>query len=156
MFARAAAAVPESPARSAGRRDKAPNATRHASRDLCSIASISRSRYPPSRLPTSCCPRRRREARKFARAIQSERYAGLGNGTLLEEVASPEPAGLVLLRDATDALSLSACGYHCTLTVARTLADLNGAEQVGRIHIAEALSRRDAVCAPQLPLNHLI
>src|SRR6185437_2744327 len=88
----------------------------------------------------------------LARAIQSERFAGLGcqrirtnaecDGTLLEEVASPESAGLTLLRDAADALSLSARGYHRTLRVARTLADLDGAEQVGRIHIAEALSYR--------------
>jgi magnesium chelatase family protein len=88
----------------------------------------------------------------LARSIQSERYAGLGcqrirtnaecDGTLLEEVASPEAAGLTLLRDAADALSLSARGYHRTLRVARTLADLDGAEQVGRIHIAEALSYR--------------
>ena len=88
----------------------------------------------------------------LARAIQSERFAGLGcqrirtnaecDGALLEEVASPEPAGLTLLRDAADALSLSARGYHRTLRVARTLADLDGAEQVGRIHIAEALSYR--------------
>ena len=88
----------------------------------------------------------------LARAIQSERFAGLGclrirtdaecDGALLEEVASPEPAGLTLLRDTADALSLSARGYHRTLRVARTLADLGGAEQVGRIHIAEALSYR--------------
>jgi magnesium chelatase family protein len=88
----------------------------------------------------------------LARAIQSERFAGLGcqrirtnaecDGTLLEEVASPESAGLTLLRDAADALSLSARGYHRALRVARTLADLDGAEQVGRIHIAEALSYR--------------
>jgi magnesium chelatase family protein len=88
----------------------------------------------------------------LARAIQSERFAGLGcqrirtnaecDGTLLEEVASPESAGLTLLRDAADALSLSPRGYHRTLRVARTLADLDGAEQVGRIHIAEALSYR--------------
>jgi len=67
----------------------------------------------------------------LARSIQSERYARLGcqrirtnaecDGTLLEEVASPEPAGLTLLRDAVDALALSARGYHRTLRVARTL-----------------------------------
>ncbi len=88
----------------------------------------------------------------LARQIQSERYAALGcqrirtnaecDGTLLEEVASPEPAGLALLREAADALALSARGYHRTLRVARTLADLDGAAQVGRIHVAEALSYR--------------
>ena len=43
---------------------------------------------------------------------------------------------------AADTLQLSARGYHRTLKVARTLADLDAIEQVGRIHIAEALSYR--------------
>ena len=38
--------------------------------------------------------------------------------------------------------SLSARGYHRVLKVARTLADLDGAETVGRIHLAEALAYR--------------
>jgi magnesium chelatase family protein len=37
---------------------------------------------------------------------------------------------------------LSARGYHRVLRVARTLADLDGAEKVGRVHLAEALSYR--------------
>lgn len=37
---------------------------------------------------------------------------------------------------------LSTRGYHRTLRVARTLADLDGEEKVARIHIAEALSYR--------------
>jgi hypothetical protein len=39
-------------------------------------------------------------------------------------------------------LGLSARGYHRTLRVARTLADLDGEEAVARVHIAEALSYR--------------
>jgi magnesium chelatase family protein len=85
-----------------------------------------------------------------ARRIQTERYIALGcvrtnaecDGTLLEEIAAPEPAGLALLRDAADALALSARGYHRTLRVARTLVDLDGEASVARIHIAEALSYR--------------
>jgi magnesium chelatase family protein len=49
---------------------------------------------------------------------------------------------MALLRDAADTLALSARGYHRTLRVARTLADLDGEERAGRIHIAEALSYR--------------
>jgi magnesium chelatase family protein len=43
---------------------------------------------------------------------------------------------------AADTMRLSALGYHCVLRVARTLADLDGAEKVGRLHLAEALSYR--------------
>ncbi len=87
-----------------------------------------------------------------ARAIQSERYAALGlpgittnaaaPASLMEEVAKPDAAGLALLRDAADAMRLSARGYHRVLRVARTLADLDGAEKIGRLHLAEALSYR--------------
>jgi magnesium chelatase family protein len=87
-----------------------------------------------------------------ARAIQAERYAALGlpqirtnaqaQGALLEDIARPDKSGLALLRDASDAMRLSARGYHRVLRVARTLADLDGAETLGRIHLAEALSYR--------------
>ncbi len=39
-------------------------------------------------------------------------------------------------------MKLTARGYHRVLKVARTLADLDSAESVRRIHIAEALSYR--------------
>jgi magnesium chelatase family protein len=86
-----------------------------------------------------------------ARDLQAARYAALGlplrtnataSGALLEQVAKPDGAGLTLLRDAADAMQLSARGYHRVLRVARTLADLDGADRVGRIHLAEALSYR--------------
>ena len=86
-----------------------------------------------------------------AREIQTSRYAALGapartnasvSAALLDEVAKPDGAGIALLRDAADAMQLSARGYHRVLRVARTLADLDGADKVGRIHLAEALSYR--------------
>jgi len=87
-----------------------------------------------------------------ARAIQVERYGALGlanirtnaeaSGPVLEEVGRPDASGLALLRDAADAMRLSARGYHRVLKVARTLADLDGAAKVGRVHLAEALSYR--------------
>ena len=39
-------------------------------------------------------------------------------------------------------MRLSARGYHRVLRVARTIADLEGAKQIARPHIAEALSFR--------------
>ena len=87
-----------------------------------------------------------------ARDVQLERYAAMGldsirtnaqaAGPVLEEVARCDSAGLSLLRDAADAMQLSARGYHRVLRVARTLADLDGADKVGRVHLAEALSYR--------------
>ena len=84
-----------------------------------------------------------------ARDLQSRRYNGAGvrtnaeaDGELLDRVATPDEPGRKLLADASAAMRLSARGFHRVLRVARTIADLAGAEQVGRIHVAEALSYR--------------
>ena len=89
-----------------------------------------------------------------ARAMQRHRYeeAGLAASTtnarcstaLIETLACPDAPGLQLLRDAADKLKFSARGYHRVLKVARTLADLDNKETVGRIHLAEAISYRMA------------
>lgn len=92
-----------------------------------------------------------------ARAVQRQRFEALGHphirtnaaadGDLLEEIARPDAPGLALLREAADAMSLSARGYHRVLKVARTLADLDHAPSVSRLHIAEALSYRQKPAA---------
>jgi magnesium chelatase family protein len=64
------------------------------------------------------------------------------SGRILDEIATPDAEGVALLRQAAEALHLSARGFHRTLRVARTLADLDGAERVARMHVAEALSYR--------------
>ena len=89
-----------------------------------------------------------------ARAIQGERHAALGmspaltnahlSNTVVEKVAAPDAAGVALLADACEKLGFSARAYHRVLKVARTLADLDGAGSVGRIHLAEAISYRMA------------
>jgi magnesium chelatase family protein len=87
-----------------------------------------------------------------ARRIQAERFAALGHpelstnaampASVVEDVAMPDTAGLKMLKDAADVFRLSARGYHRVLKVARTLADLDGRETVGRDHVAEALAYR--------------
>jgi magnesium chelatase family protein len=87
-----------------------------------------------------------------AREIQRERFARLGvtgatvnahcPPAVIEEMAAPDTAGASLLRDASEKLGFSARAYHRLLKVARTLADLDASERVGRIHLAEAISYR--------------
>lgn len=48
--------------------------------------------------------------------------------------------GRALLAQASATMRPSARGYHRVLCVARTIADLAGAETIGRVHVAEALS----------------
>jgi magnesium chelatase family protein len=89
-----------------------------------------------------------------ARQVQRERFEELGVSdaatnahcapSLIERIATPDGAGLSLLGDASDRLGFSARAYHRVLKVARTLADLDGADTVGRIHVAEAISYRMA------------
>ncbi len=87
-----------------------------------------------------------------ARAAQTARFKELGasdirtnaeaDGQLLENIATPDGPGRTLLTQAADTLRLTARGYHRVLRVARTLADLDGKDTVGRVHIAEAVSYR--------------
>jgi magnesium chelatase family protein len=55
----------------------------------------------------------------------------------------PEPNVANLLRSAVEQLGLSARAYHRVLRVARTIADLAGAERVGEDEVAEAIRYRD-------------
>ncbi len=80
-----------------------------------------------------------------ARQLQSARGVRSNaelDGDLLEQHATPDEAGRKLLLQAAEAMRLSARGYTRMLRVARTIADLAGAGEVGRVHVAEALSYR--------------
>ena len=87
-----------------------------------------------------------------ARAIQRQRFIELGHphlrtnaqadGDVLEAITALDAAGMTLIRDAADAMNLSARGYHRVLRVARSIADLDGATNISRLHLAEALSYR--------------
>jgi magnesium chelatase family protein len=87
-----------------------------------------------------------------ARAIQAERAeCGLegaqalnarADGEWLEKIADLDASARALLSRAAEAGGLTARGWTRTLRLARTIADLDGAAGVRRVHIAEALIYR--------------
>ena len=87
-----------------------------------------------------------------ARAQQAARYAEKNwVGPAINAACPPSEIdrmmgldrdGIALLRTASDSMRLSARAYHRVLKVARSIADLDGADGVRRIHLAEALSYR--------------
>ncbi len=90
-----------------------------------------------------------------ARGVQADRFADHPDarvnadleGSLLEQVATPDSEGKALIARVAERFGLSARGYHRVLRVARTIADLAGSEQVRVPHVAEAVSFRLAVGA---------
>ena len=60
----------------------------------------------------------------------------------MEEIATPDSEGRDMLLRVAERFGLSARGYHRVLRVARTIADLDGSDEVRRPHVAEAVSYR--------------
>ena len=80
-----------------------------------------------------------------ARAVQLARSAGPNgrlSGRALERASGLDPAAKTQLARAMDRFRLSARVIERTLRVARTIADLEGAERTSEAHIAEALAFR--------------
>jgi magnesium chelatase family protein len=110
----------------------------HVEVDPVSAADLS---LPPPAEGSAQVAERVAEARA-QQAVRGVRSNAELDGDLLEAHATPDETGRKLLLQAAEAMRLSARGYTRMLRVARTIADLAGAEQVGRIHVAEALSYR--------------
>jgi magnesium chelatase family protein len=85
-------------------------------------------------------------AARVAMARGLQRARGKSGGTTNAEAEIGDMALTVEARElaerAADKLRLSARGYTRTLRVARSIADLAGAERIGRGEIAEALAFR--------------
>ncbi len=84
-----------------------------------------------------------------ARGLQRARFSGdetICNAHMgtkeLRRFCSLSPESEELMRDAFDTMGLSARSHDRILRVARTIADLDGAEQIGVEHIAEAIQYR--------------
>lgn len=87
---------------------------------------------------------RERQRQRFARGTTGARLmtnADMGAAEIRQWCAL-DSAGQSLMRAAMRQLQLSARGYHRVLKLARTIADLAQAEQIGPAHLAEALQYR--------------
>jgi magnesium chelatase family protein len=101
-----------------------------------------------------------RERVASARARQQTRYSALGlddvrtnadcPASKLAEVACLKDAAQTLLSDAMQRMGMTARGYHRTLRLARTIADLDHADQVTHIHLTEALAYRGEYARPSM------
>jgi magnesium chelatase family protein len=97
---------------------------------------------------------------EHARARQGERFCRKGstNSAMgprkIESMARLAPGARKLLLDAVDQMALSARAYHRLIKVSRTIADLDGAGNVGDEHVLEALQYRALDSEPQAVLSY--
>lgn len=86
-----------------------------------------------------------------ARVIQQQRFKDEPNvhcnaqmtNKLLNRYAALSPDVMKVLKEAMTKFDMSARAYDRILKVARTIADLDGKEQIERVHMAEAISYRN-------------
>ncbi len=90
-----------------------------------------------------------RQRVEVARQVQRERFAGTGlvcNADMqpaeVRKYCVLDETGRALMKTAMSQLQLTARAYHRILKLARTIADLAGAAQIGPNHLAEALQYR--------------
>jgi magnesium chelatase family protein len=84
-----------------------------------------------------------------ARAIQAKRFGGRAGGLngrmtskQIREFCALDADGQTTLKEAMEALGLSARAHDRILRVARTIADLAGSEHITQDHVAEAIGFR--------------
>lgn len=84
-----------------------------------------------------------------ARKLQTERYLGTGitcnarlNSALMRKYCELTPEADRILQGAFENMGMSARSYDRILKIARTVADLDGAEKIGSAHIAQAIQFR--------------
>ncbi len=105
------------------------------------LASRSEAEEPSAAIRTRVAAARERAARRMKGEEGIYCNAQLTSAAL-RTYCRLDPSADKLLHAAYDRMGLSARGYDRILRVARTIADLDGAEEIGARHIAEAIQYR--------------
>ena len=115
----------------------------HVSVPAVEYASMRRKETPES----SADVKRRVDA---ARAVQTARFAGTSvtcnahmTAPMIREFCRLDHAGDALMQSAFERMGLTARSHDRILRVARTIADLDGAADIGPEHLAEAIQFRN-------------
>ena len=87
-----------------------------------------------------------------ARRLQEERYEGTGvhcnahmTGEQIKKYCALDDRGTALMKGAFDRLGLTARSFDKILKVARTIADMDGSENIQMQHLAEAIQYKSAI-----------
>ncbi len=114
------------------------------------VSSVSYSELEHS-APTGKDSKTMREEAQRARAVQQERFKSSGlniacNAAMgareINKFCVMTPGAGMMMQSAMGEFALSARAYSRILKVARTIADLDGAEQINELHIGEAIQYR--------------
>jgi len=124
--------------------------------DVAPVTAMDLSLPPPAEGTAEAAARVAR-----ARDIQAKRYGDSNArrrnvnadtpGSEIEAICRLDAGAKALVGQAAEQMALSARAYYRVLKVARTIADLDGAASVARVHTAEALTYRFRPAEPVRP-----
>jgi magnesium chelatase family protein len=123
--------------------------------DVAAVTATDLSLPPPVEGTAEAAARvgaaRERQAKRYGDALVNRRAVNAdAPGAEIEGFCGLDAGARALLAKAAEQMSLSARAYHRVLKVARTIADLDGAANVARVHVAEALTYRFRPAAPAM------
>ncbi len=87
--------------------------------------------------------RKRQQLRFRSLSLENTHSNSQLSGKMIQEICTLDTSSSALVKMAMEKLNLSARAYHKILKISRTIADLDGEEQIQKSHIAEAIQYRN-------------
>jgi magnesium chelatase family protein len=124
--------------------------------DVAAVTATDLTLPPPTEGTAEAAARvakaRERQSERFGEHTSNRRPVNAdAPGAEIEGLCRLDDGARALLAKAAEQLALSARAYHRVLKVSRTIADLDGAGSVARVHAAEALTYRYRPAIPAMP-----